>query len=291
MNDPVVTMQNAIDKPGLAAHSLALEAAGVAIKLVMRLPAPLKPIADQVIRSASSVPANLAEGHGRCGRDRLHFWRIAYASAREVDSHLRLLAATGAVRRSSAQAALDLFDHVRAMTWRLLNPKAWPSLLPQTWRGRRSLSADHRRWRCSRSPFWDADAGPGYDPGQEASAMHHLLLLIMVAVGVAFFFLLPWPLNLILYAPVFIAAAIAYGKALRAQGLPARTGESVMVGSTARVVKGGDGAVEVMYEGEMWRAVSTAPVAVGDEVIIQRVDGLTLRVAPPPPTSPPGQSE
>jgi len=107
---------------GLAAHRLALEAAGAAIKLVMRLPAPLKPIGDQVIRSASSVPANLAEGHGRCGRDRLHFWRIAYASAKEVDSHLRLLTAAGAVNRSAVEPALEGFDHVRAMTWRLLHP-------------------------------------------------------------------------------------------------------------------------------------------------------------------------
>ena len=115
-------MLNAIDKPGLAAHSEALEGAGAAIKLVMRLPAPLKPIADQVIRSASSVPANLAEGHGRFGRDRLYHWRIAYASAKEVDSHLRLLAATGAVSPAAVQTALDRFDRVRAMTWRLLNP-------------------------------------------------------------------------------------------------------------------------------------------------------------------------
>ncbi len=124
MNDPEVTMLDANTQPGLAAHRLALEAASGAIKLVMRLPAPLKAIADQVIRSASSVPANLAEGHGRSGRDRLHHWRIAYASAKEVDTHLRLLAATGAVNRSWAQTALDLFDRVRAMTWRLLNPHA-----------------------------------------------------------------------------------------------------------------------------------------------------------------------
>ncbi len=123
MNDPEVTMLDANTEPGLAAHRLALEAAGVAIKVVMRLPAPLKPIADQVIRSASSVPANLAEGHGRFGRDRMHHWRIAYGSAKEVDSHLRLLAATGAVNRAAVQTALDRFDGVRAMTWRLLNPK------------------------------------------------------------------------------------------------------------------------------------------------------------------------
>ena len=107
-----------------AALSKALEAAGTAIRLVMRVPSPLKSIADQLIRSASSVPANLAEGHGRSGRDRQHFWRIAYASAKEVDSHLRLLAHAGVIERARADTVLEAFDEVRAMTWRLLNPKA-----------------------------------------------------------------------------------------------------------------------------------------------------------------------
>ena len=122
MNDPEVTMSKAVGNTNLVAYTKALEAAGIAIKLVMRVPAPLKSIADQVIRSASSVPANLAEGHGRFGRDRQHHWRIAYASAKEVDSHLRLLAAAGAVNGIGAENALETFDQVRAMTWRLLNP-------------------------------------------------------------------------------------------------------------------------------------------------------------------------
>jgi len=124
MNDPEVTMSNAATNTNLVAHSKALEAAGFAIKLVMRVPAPLKSIADQVIRSASSVPANLAEGHGRVGRDRSNHWRIAYASAKEVDSHLRLLAHAGAIGRPAARDAMQAFDQVRAMTWRLLNPKS-----------------------------------------------------------------------------------------------------------------------------------------------------------------------
>ena len=121
MNDPEVTMSNALTNTNLIAHEKALEAAGDAIALVMRVPAPLKSIADQVIRSASSVAANLAEGHGRSGRDRLHFWRIAYASAKGVDSHMRLLVQAGAINRTKTVKALSTFDEVHAMTWRLLS--------------------------------------------------------------------------------------------------------------------------------------------------------------------------
>ncbi len=123
MNDPEVTMSNALANTNLIAHEMALAAAGDAISLVLRVPAPLKSIADQVIRSASSVPANLAEGHGRYGRDRVHFWRIAYASAKEVDSHLRLLERAGVLNSGKAERVLENLDQVRAMTWRLINPK------------------------------------------------------------------------------------------------------------------------------------------------------------------------
>ena len=114
-------MSNALENTRFIAHEKALEAAGRAIALVTRVPAPLKSIADQVIRSASSVPANLAEGQGRTGRDRLHFLRISYASAREVDSHLRLLVRAGAATGPGVDVTLGLFDEVRAMTWTLIN--------------------------------------------------------------------------------------------------------------------------------------------------------------------------
>ena len=115
-------MLDALPNGNLTAYRKALEAAAIALALSTRAPAPLKSLADQVIRSAASVPANLAEGHGRHGRDRAHHRRIAYASAMEVDCHLRLLNVSGAVNRGKAITALQLFDEVRAMTWRLLNP-------------------------------------------------------------------------------------------------------------------------------------------------------------------------
>jgi len=122
MNNQEAIMHSPLPESGLIAHRKALEAAAIAISLVMRVPAPLKSLADQVIRSASSVPANLSEGHGRSGRDRTHHWRIAYGSAKEVDTHLRLLIETGAINRTRGESALNLFDEVRAIIWRLIHP-------------------------------------------------------------------------------------------------------------------------------------------------------------------------
>jgi len=124
MNNQEVIMRNALPNTGLIAHDKALEAAGIAISLILRVPAPLKSLADQVIRSASSVPADLSEGHGRSGRDRTHHWRIAYGSAKEVDTHLRLLVGAGAIDSSQADSAIRLFDDVRAMSWRPLHPSS-----------------------------------------------------------------------------------------------------------------------------------------------------------------------
>ena len=123
MNNPEVTMHDRQQSTGFDALDKAIVAAGIAISIVIRVPAPLKPIADQVIRSASSVPANLAEGAGRSGRDRLHHYRIAYGSAKEVDTHLQLLVHSKVLDSTQAEKALSLVDDVRAMIWHLLHPQ------------------------------------------------------------------------------------------------------------------------------------------------------------------------
>ena len=102
---------------------IALQAAGTAIAIVGRVPAMYRSLADQVVRSASSVPANLAEGSGRAGKDRLYHFRIALGSAKEVEVHLRLLVGAGVVESIRADEALELFDRVRAMTWRLIHSR------------------------------------------------------------------------------------------------------------------------------------------------------------------------
>ena len=124
MNESEVIMHDAIPNPDFIAHRKAIRAAGIAISLVDKLPHRFNSLADQVIRSASSVPANLNEGLGRAGKDRAYHWRVSYASAREVDSHLQLLLGANAIDQEGANTARRLFDEVRAMIWRLLHPKS-----------------------------------------------------------------------------------------------------------------------------------------------------------------------
>ena len=100
----------------------ATAAASIALALSLSVPSRMRPLADQLIRCSSSVPANLSEGHGRSGKSRRHLWQIAYGSAKESDVFLTLLTASGAVDQKLAQQAMSLLDEVRAMIWRLLHP-------------------------------------------------------------------------------------------------------------------------------------------------------------------------
>jgi four helix bundle protein len=126
MNNPEITMPQPTTPIHyrLRAHEVALEAAGIVLQLAVRVPAPLRPVADQAIRTASSVVLNLAEGQGRIGRDRQHYWRIAYGSALETESALSLLQAADCFDDREATRAIELLDRVRAMAWRLMHPKS-----------------------------------------------------------------------------------------------------------------------------------------------------------------------
>ena len=74
----------------------------LAIDLVRLLREPLAVIrshdadlAKQASRALTSVPLNVAEANGRAGRDRLHLFRIALGSLRELGAALDVAVAAG----------------------------------------------------------------------------------------------------------------------------------------------------------------------------------------------------
>ena len=76
-------------------------------------------VATQIVKAASSVTANLAEGNSRQGKDRAHFFRIARGSAEETRAHLRVALAWGWIRQEQIHSSLSLIDQELAMLWRL----------------------------------------------------------------------------------------------------------------------------------------------------------------------------
>ena len=76
-------------------------------------------LAKQLRAAASSVPLNLAEGRGRRKGDRLHHWRIAAGSAREVQACLLTAEAWGYLECDELAPSMDALDQVLAICWRL----------------------------------------------------------------------------------------------------------------------------------------------------------------------------
>ncbi len=77
-------------------------------------------LARQLIRSSSSVALNLAEGDGRRGRDRIHFFRMAYASAQEAKTTIEILAKSGAVELETARQWYRQLHRIGGMIWKLM---------------------------------------------------------------------------------------------------------------------------------------------------------------------------
>lgn len=58
------------------------------------------------------------------------------------------------------------------------------------------------------------------------------------------------------------------------------SGAGGMIGKVAEVKRWQQTGGYVSVKGETWRAVSSEPLATGDKVVIEAVEGLTLRVSP-----------
>jgi len=76
-------------------------------------------LADQLRRAASSILLNVAEGHRRIGRDRLHLFRVAAGSAAEVRAALDIASAWGYVGDETLALPRELVDRELALLWGL----------------------------------------------------------------------------------------------------------------------------------------------------------------------------
>ena len=76
-------------------------------------------LARQLRRAASSMALNVSEGERRRGKDRLHLFRIAAGSAKEVQTALRVARAWGYVDEADVAPAMRLLDRELGLLWGL----------------------------------------------------------------------------------------------------------------------------------------------------------------------------
>ena len=78
-------------------------------------------LSSQLQRAAVSIPANIAEGHGRSHtREYLHHLSIAYGSLMEVETHLQIAARLNYIDDSSLLRLLDRTGEIGRMLNRLI---------------------------------------------------------------------------------------------------------------------------------------------------------------------------
>ncbi len=77
---------------------------------------------SQIRRAAVSIPANIAEGHGR-GRDKefSHFLRIANGSLKELETLLKISNRVGLLKEANTKQALEYCITEGKMLWALIN--------------------------------------------------------------------------------------------------------------------------------------------------------------------------
>jgi four helix bundle protein len=105
---------------GLRAYRVARRAAFLCTVIAQRAERVPGDTKDQLVRAANAIPRNVAEGSGRVGRDRSHFFRIAYSSALEASDTLLALLEVGAAGTDAAIEAERELDEARKLTFGLI---------------------------------------------------------------------------------------------------------------------------------------------------------------------------
>ena len=105
---------------------MAFHALDASLTLITQLRAPHARIAAhdpdlarQLRRAAHSIALNISEAAERAGKDRAHLYRVAFGSAAETRTALRVAVAWTWLTDGDAAEALATLDRLRAMLWRL----------------------------------------------------------------------------------------------------------------------------------------------------------------------------
>ena len=106
-------------------------------------------------------------------------------------------------------------------------------------------------------------------------------MALLISIVLAFFVPYPWNLLVVLGGVSVEVLEVIWGRRLARRWRP-KTGVETLVGQRAVVVLACRPTGQVRLNGELWEATCEAGADVGDETVVQAIDGLALIVDPAP---------
>jgi four helix bundle protein len=107
----------------LDVYRCSIEFLAFARKQRLSLPRGHADLADQLKRSAESIPQNIAEGAGKTSRaDKMKDYGIARGSAMESAAHLDLMRVEEVIEGESYRVGIELLERIVSMLTKMLDP-------------------------------------------------------------------------------------------------------------------------------------------------------------------------
>lgn len=107
----------------LDVYQRSIEFLALARRIRAQMPKGHSDLADQLRRSAQSIPQNIAEGAGRTTRaDKAKHYTIARGSAMESASHLDVMRIDEIIDTETYARGVELLERVVAMLTKLIDP-------------------------------------------------------------------------------------------------------------------------------------------------------------------------
>ena len=107
----------------LDVYQRSIEFLALAHEIRARLPKGHADLADQLRRSAQSIPQNIAEGCGRTTRaDKAKHYTIARGSAMESAAHLDVMRVDELIETDLFERGIELLERIVAMLTKLIDP-------------------------------------------------------------------------------------------------------------------------------------------------------------------------
>jgi membrane-bound serine protease (ClpP class) len=102
-------------------------------------------------------------------------------------------------------------------------------------------------------------------------------MALLISIVLAFFVPYPWNILVVIGGASIEVLEVIWGRRLAKRWRP-QTGAEAMIGQRAEVVTACRPTGQVRINGELWEATCEAGADVGEETVVQAIEGLTLIV-------------